>query len=318
MSSGILPWVLFGFLILALLVLDLSVFHRKAHEIRIRQALMLSAAWIALALLFGAGISVFRGHEQALSFFTAYVIEKSLSVDNLFVFLLIFSYFAVDSVYQHKVLYYGILGALIMRAVFIGVGIALIHLFHWVIYAFGAFLIFTGFRMGLQKEREVHPEQNPVLRLFRRFVPATTDFVEGSFVVRRKGRILATPLLAVLFVIETTDIVFAVDSIPAVLAVTTDPFIVYTSNIFAILGLRALYFALAGAIRLFHKLHLGLSFILVFIGVKMLLADVFKIPVVVALSVVAGILVTSVAASVLLPGKADATDVSGRRERDNR
>jgi tellurite resistance protein TerC len=306
MTSTILPWLVFNVFVLALLALDLGVFHRKAHEIKIKEALKWSAVWVTLALLFNAGILLWRGSDQAFAFFTGYIIEKSLSVDNLFVFLLIFSYFGVDSIYQHKVLFYGILGALIMRAVFIGVGVTLIHLFHWVIYVFGAFLIVTGFRMGLQKNREVHPEKNPVLRLFRRLMPTTDHYVQGRFIVTRNGKTFATPLLVVLLVIETTDIVFAVDSIPAVLAVTTDPFIVYTSNIFAILGLRALYFALAGAMRLFHKLHLGLSFILVFIGVKMLLSDVFKIPILIALSVVASILILSVAASILLPVKGDA------------
>ena len=306
MTSTILPWVVFNVFVLALLALDLGVFHRKAHEIKIKEALKWSAVWVTLAFLFNVGILLWRGSEQAFAFFTGYIIEKSLSVDNLFVFLLIFSYFGVDSLYQHKVLFYGILGALIMRAVFIGVGVTLIHLFHWVIYVFGAFLIVTGFRMGLQKNREVHPEKNPVLRLFRRLMPTTDHYVQGRFIVTRNGKTFATPLLVVLLVIETTDIVFAVDSIPAVLAVTTDPFIVYTSNIFAILGLRALYFALAGAMRLFHKLHLGLSFILVFIGVKMLLSDVFKIPILIALSVVASILILSVAASILLPVKGDA------------
>ena len=306
MTSTILPWLVFNVFVLALLALDLGVFHRKAHEIKIKEALKWSAVWVTLALLFNAGILLWRGSDQAFAFFTGYIIEKSLSVDNLFVFLLIFSYFGVDSIYQHKVLFYGILGALIMRAVFIGVGVTLIHLFHWVIYVFGAFLIVTGFRMGLQKNREVHPEKNPVLRLFRRLMPTTDHYVQGRFIVTRNGKTFATPLLVVLLVIETTDIVFAVDSIPAILAVTTDPFIVYTSNIFAILGLRALYFALAGAMRLFHKLHLGLSFILVFIGVKMLLSDVFKIPILIALSVVASILILSVAASILLPVKGDA------------
>ena len=306
MTSTILPWLVFNVFVLALLALDLGVFHRKAHEIKIKEALKWSAVWVTLAFLFNVGILLWRGSEQAFAFFTGYIIEKSLSVDNLFVFLLIFSYFGVDSLYQHKVLFYGILGALIMRAVFIGVGVTLIHLFHWVIYVFGAFLIVTGFRMGLQKNREVHPEKNPVLRLFRRLMPTTDHYVQGRFIVTRNGKTFATPLLVVLLVIETTDIVFAVDSIPAILAVTTDPFIVYTSNIFAILGLRALYFALAGAMRLFHKLHLGLSFILVFIGVKMLLSDVFKIPILIALSVVASILILSVAASILLPVKGDA------------
>jgi len=307
-SGGILPWVLFALLVAGLLAIDLGVAHRRAHSIKIREALIWTAVWIALALLFNVGIYFWRGPEQALSFFTAYVIEKSLSVDNLFVFVLIFSYFGVAPQYQHKVLFYGILGALVMRAIFIGVGVTLIHLFHWVIYVFGVFLVVTGIRMGLQKEREVHPQKNPVVRLFRRFMPVTQDYVVGKFIVRRDARTFATPLMIVVLVIESTDIVFAVDSIPAVLAVSTDPFIVYTSNIFAILGLRSLYFALAGAMRLFHKLHVGLAFILAFIGVKMVLSDVVEIPIAVALGIVAGILIVSVVASLLIPAPAQAGD----------
>jgi tellurite resistance protein TerC len=306
-SSGVLPWVLFGLLVIALLALDLGVAHRRAHKIKIREALIWTVVWISLALLFNVGIYLWHGSEQALSFLTAYVIEKSLSVDNLFVFVLIFAYFGVEAKYQHKVLFYGIVGALVMRAIFIGVGVTLIHMFHWVIYVFGAFLIVTGFRMGLQKDREVHPQKNPVVKLFRRLMPVTQDYVDGKFLVKRDGRTLATPLMVVLLVIETTDIVFAVDSIPAVLAVSTDPFIVYTSNIFAILGLRALYFALAGAMSLFHKLHVGLAFILVFIGVKMVLADVVKIPIGIALGVVGGILVVSIAASLIFPAPDSST-----------
>ena len=317
MSSGVLPWVLFGLLVIALLALDLGVAHRRAHKIKIREALIWTVVWISLALLFNVGIYLWHGSEQALSFLTAYVIEKSLSVDNLFVFVLIFAYFGVEAKYQHKVLFYGIVGALVMRAIFIGVGVTLIHMFHWVIYVFGAFLIVTGFRMGLQKDREVHPQKNPVVKLFRRLMPVTQDYVDGKFLVKRDGRTLATPLMVVLLVIETTDIVFAVDSIPAVLAVSTDPFIVYTSNIFAILGLRALYFALAGAMSLFHKLHVGLAFILVFIGVKMVLADVVKIPIGIALGVVGGILVVSIAASLIFPApdgstKPDAGSITKR------
>jgi tellurite resistance protein TerC len=316
-SSGILPWVLFGLLVVVLLAIDLGVAHRRAHNIKIREALVWTAVWISLALLFNVGIYFWRGSEQALSFLTAYVIEKSLSVDNLFVFVLIFAYFGVESKYQHNVLFYGIIGALVMRAIFIGVGVTLIHMFHWVIYVFGAFLIITGFRMGLQKDREIHPQKNPVVKLFRRLMPVTQDYVEGKFIVTRNGRRMATPLMVVLLVIESTDIVFAVDSIPAVLAVSTDPFIVYTSNIFAILGLRALYFALAGAMQLFHKLHVGLAFILVFIGVKMVLADIVKIPIGIALGVVGGILAISIAASLLLPAPEGSTTpgVDGKKKR---
>lgn len=303
MLNQILPWVLFNIFVLAMLALDLGVFHRKAHVVKIKEALVWSAVWIVLALLFNLGIYFWRGSEQALEFFTGYVIEKSLSVDNIFVFLLIFSYFRVDSLYQHKILFWGILGALLMRAVFIAAGVTLIQQFHWVVYIFGVFLILTGIKMALQKDKEIHPEKNPVLRLFRRFIPTTDQYVHGKFFVKLNGRTVATPLFVVLLVVETTDLIFAVDSIPAILAITLDPFIVYTSNVFAILGLRALYFALAGAMRLFHYLHLGLSSILVLIGAKMLIADIYKIPIVIALSVVAGILIMSVAASVVWPRK---------------
>jgi len=288
-----------------MLALDLGVFHRKAHVIKIKEALLWSAFWITLSLLFNLGIYFWRGPETALEFLTGYLIEKSLSVDNIFVFLLIFSYFRVPSLYQHKVLFWGILGALVMRAIFIATGVTLIQKFHWIIYIFGAFLILTGIKMALQKDKKIHPERNPVLRLFRRYMPVTDDYKEGKFFVKRVGRYLATPLFIVLLVIETTDVIFAMDSIPAILAITLDPFIVYTSNVFAILGLRALFFALAGLMRLFHYLHYGLSTILVFVGVKMLISNIYKIPVGIALGVVASILLISVIASVILPGKAE-------------
>ena len=312
MLNGILPWILFNIFVLAMLALDLGVFHRKAHEVKIKEAVAWSAVWIALALLFNVGVYFWRGPEQAQAFLTGYLIEKSLSVDNIFVFLLIFSYFHVDSIYQHKVLYWGILGALIMRGVFIAAGVTLIQQFHWVIYIFGAFLVLTGIRMALQKHKEIHPERNPVLKLFRRFLPTTDYYVQGKFFVKPNRRILATPLFAVLLVVETTDLIFAADSIPAILAITPDSFIVYTSNVFAILGLRALYFALAGAMRLFHYLHFGLSSILVFIGIKMLLADIYKIPIFIALSVVAGILIISVVVSVLRLRRADVSEKDKR------
>ena len=298
MKNQILQWVAFNIFVLVMLALDLGVFHRKAHVIKIKEALIWSAAWITLALLFNLGVYFWRGPETALEFFTGYLIEKSLSVDNIFVFLLIFSYFGVPPLYQHKVLFWGILGALIMRAVFIAMGITLIEKFHWTIYLFGAFLILIGMKMAVQKERKIQPERNPLLRLFRRWVPVTEDYAEGRFVVKRAGRYLATPLFIVLVAVETTDIIFAVDSIPAILAITLDPFIVYTSNVFAILGLRALYFALAGVMELFHHLHYGLSAVLVFVGIKMLITDLYKIPVSIALSVVAGILLISVMASI--------------------
>ncbi|MEK6570687.1 MAG: TerC family protein [Bacteroidota bacterium] len=314
MLSGILHWVVFNIFVLAMLALDLGVFHRKAHEVKIKEALTWSTIWIALALVFNLGIYVWRGPQPALEFLTGYLIEKSLSVDNIFVFLLIFSYFRVDSLYQHKVLFWGILGALIMRAAFIAAGVTLIQKFHWVIYIFGAFLVLTGIKMALQKDKEIHPERNPVLKLFRRFAPVTERYVEGKFFVKIDGRTFATPLFIVVLVVETTDLIFAVDSIPAILAITLDPFIVYTSNVFAILGLRALYFALAGTMRLFYYLHYGLSTILVFIGIKMLLADIYEIPVGIALSAVASILVIAVLASVVRPRKVDVPKITSNDE----
>jgi tellurite resistance protein TerC len=322
MFNQVLLWVIFNIFVLAMLALDLGVFHRKAHVVKIKEALLLSAFWITLALLFNLLVYFWRGPETALEFLTGYLIEKSLSVDNLFVFLLIFSYFRVPSLYQHKVLFWGILGALIMRAIFILTGITLIQKFHWVIYIFGAFLILSGIKIALQKDKEIHPERNPVLKLFRRFMPVTDGYEDSKFFIKRAGRLLATPLLVVLLVVETTDIFFAVDSVPAILAITLDPFIVYTSNVFAILGLRALYFALAGLMPLFHYLHYGLSAILVFVGVKMLLANIYKIPIAIALSVVASILLISVIASIIRPRKEEviptSTDPKGEKTEPDR
>jgi tellurite resistance protein TerC len=298
MQNEVLWWVAFNIFVVAMLALDLGVFHRKAHVIQIKEALGWSAAWILLSLLFNLGIYFWRGPETALEFLTGYLIEKSLSVDNIFVFVLIFSYFRIPSLYQHKVLFWGIVGALILRAIFIAGGITLMEKFHWTIYIFGGLLMATGIRMGLQKHKEIHPEKNPVLRLFRRFMPVTDDMEEGRFFVRRGGRYAATPVFITVLVVETTDLIFAVDSIPAILAITSDPFIVYTSNVFAILGLRAIYFAIAGMVQRFQYLHYGLSAILVFVGMKMLLSGVYKIPVGLALGVVAMILFVSVAASI--------------------
>jgi len=246
---------------------------------------------------------LWKGPVKALEFLAGYLIEEALSVDNLFVFLLIFSYFRVDKRYQHRVLFWGILGAIIMRAIFIGMGVALIQRFHWIIYIFGAFLVLTGIKMATQGEKELRPERNPVLKLFRKLMPVTEDYVQGRFFVRRNGQSLATPLFVVLLLVESTDLVFAVDSIPAVLAISQDPLIVYTSNIFAIMGLRSIFFALAGIIQLFHYLQYGLSIILIFVGTKMVLSNVYKIPVGIALGVVAGILAVSVLISVLWPPK---------------
>ena len=305
MTTDVLSFTLFNLFVIAMLAADLFVFHRKAHEVKLGESLCWTAFWIALALLFALGIYIWRGPVDGVSFLTGYVIEKSLSVDNIFVFILIFSFFRVDPRYQHKVLFWGILGALVMRAVFIFAGITLIRKFHWVIYLFGAFLIYTGIRMAFHRETEIHPEKNPVLRIFRRLVPITKDYRGDRFFVRENARRLATPLFIVLLFIETTDIIFAVDSIPAVIAITRNPFIVYTSNVFAILGLRALYFALAGTMRIFRFLHYGLSVILAFIGTKMLISEIYEIPVVIALGVVAGILAISVLASVLKPPRVE-------------
>ena len=297
-QNEILWWVAFNIFVVAMLALDLGVFHRRAHVIHIKEALGWSIAWILLSLLFNLGIYFWRGSETALEFLAGYLIEKSLSVDNIFVFVLIFSYFRIPFLYQHKVLFWGIVGALILRSVFIAAGITLLERFHWVIYIFGGFLIVTGLRMGLQKHKEIHPEKNPVLRLFRKFMPVTDNLEEGRFFVKQGKYHAATPLFITVLVVETTDLIFAVDSIPAILAITSDPFIVYTSNVFAILGLRALYFAIAGMIRRFQYLHYGLSAILVFVGMKMLLSGVYKIPVGVALGAVAIILLVSVMTSI--------------------
>lgn len=302
-------WVGFNIFVLAMLGLDLGVFHRKAHNVSVREAALWSVVWISLAMIFNVGIylywhnlvplSAYTNQEAALAFLTGYLIEKSLSVDNIFVFVLIFSYFAVPTVYQHRVLFWGILGALVMRAILIGLGAALIHEFHWIIYIFGAFLIFTGIRMAFHKDEEIHVGENPVVRLVRRFIPVADSYHGSSFFVRHAGKLMATPLLLVLIVVESTDLVFAVDSIPAIFAVTTDPFLVYTSNIFAILGLRSLYFLLAGVIDKFHYLKLGLAVVLTFVGVKMVIVDFYKIPTPVSLAVVAGVLTVAVIASLI-------------------
>jgi tellurite resistance protein TerC len=285
-----------------MLVLDLGIFHRRAHSVKFREALAWSAIWIALAAAFAVLVYIWHGRTAGLEFVTGYVVELSLSVDNLFVFLLIFRYFRVPAVHQHEVLFWGILGAAVMRAVFILAGVGLIRQFHWITYAFGAFLVYGGIRLCRQESVEVHPEKNPVLRLLRRWMPVTEDYEGGKFFVRRAG-LQATPLLAVLLVVETTDLLFAVDSIPAVLAITLDAFIAYTSNIFAILGLRSIYFVLAGMMKVFQFLHYGLSVVLIFIGTKMLISQYYKIPTGLALAVVAGVLIFSVLASVAHPKK---------------
>lgn len=298
MSNEIYWWIGFNGFVLLMLALDLGVFHRKSHEVSVKEALIWTGVWVGLALAFNAGLYYMRGQEVALAFLTGYLIEKSLSVDNVFVFYLIFTMCAVPREYQHRVLFWGILGALVMRAILIAAGIALMSTFHWIIYVFGAFLIFTGIKMFTAKDKHIEPEKNPVLRLFKRLMPSCDNYEKDRFFIRRHGKLLATPLLAVLVMVETTDLVFAVDSIPAILAISTDSFIVYTSNVFAILGLRALFFALAGVVKMFSYLHYGFSVILVFVGTKMMLADVVKIPIIASLGVISAVLVVSMIASV--------------------
>lgn len=306
MFGGTMGWVVFNAFLVSMIVLDALVFHRRAHKITLRESLAWTGVWVSLALLFCLGVYHYRGPELALQFLTAYLIEESLSIDNLFVFLLIFSYFRVPAEFQHKVLNLGILGALVFRLAFILAGIALIERFHWLIYVFGGILILSGINMWKNKDTKVEPDKNPVLILFRKFVPVTDHYVGGRFFVKQAGRLMATPLMVVLVVIETTDIIFAVDSVPAVIAISRDPFIVYTSNAFAIMGLRALYFTLSGLMGIFHHLHYGLSGILVFVGLKMVLSDLFHVPIVVSLGVVAGMLVVSIIASLMWPKKEEA------------
>jgi tellurite resistance protein TerC len=298
-------WIAFNVFVLGMLALDLGVFHRKAHTVSLREAGTWSTVWIALAMIFNLGIYWFWGGEIALEFLTGYVIEKSLSVDNLFVFLMIFQYFATPPEYQHRLLFWGIMGALILRAIFILTGAALLENFHWMIYVFGGFLVFTGVRMLLQREEKLEPEKNPVVRLFQHWIPLSHQYHGQKFFVRVNGKLHATLLMLVLVVIETTDVIFAVDSIPAIFAITQDPFIVYTSNVFAILGLRALYFLLAGIMEMFAYLKIGLSFVLIFVGAKMTIVDIYKIPIGVSLGVVGGILALSVLASLLVQWKAE-------------
>ena len=266
-------WIGFNLFVLAVLALDLGVFHRRSKHVSLKNALAWSAVWISLALCFCVLVYFWHGKQASLEFLTGYLIEQSLSVDNLFVFLVLFQFFKVPDEHQYKVLFWGIIGALVMRLIFIVAGVALINRFHWIIYLFGAFLVYTGFKLAFNEEEDVHPEQNPVLKLVRRFVPMTSDYVGDRFFVMQNAKRFATPLFAVLIVVETTDLLFAVDSIPAVLAITRDAFIVYTSNVFAILGLRSMYFALAGLLEYFEYLHYGLAGILVFVGTKMLLSN---------------------------------------------
>jgi len=285
--------------ILAMLAVDLGVFQRNAHAVSMKEAAIWSGVWIGLSFIFAGVVYFWQGSQLALEFLAGYLIEKALSVDNLFVFLLLFGIFAVPRAYQHRVLFWGVVGALITRGLFILVGSALMARFHWIIYVFGAFLVYTAVKLALGKDTEVHPQNNPVLRIARRYLPVTEGYEKEHFFVRRAGKLWATPLLLVLLVVESTDIVFATDSIPAVFAVSSHPFIVFTSNVFAILGLRALYFLLAGAIEQFHYLKPALSLILGFVGVKMLISEFWKIPIGVSLAVIAGLLTVAIVASLL-------------------
>ena len=304
----IIWWILFGLFILAMLALDLGLINRQAHVIRMKEAFLWTSFWISLAVIFGIGVYLVEGTTKSLEFFTAYLIEYSLSIDNIFVFLLIFKYFSLPRELEHKALFWGIILALITRLLFILTGVTLIKTFAWITYIFGAFLVFTGVKMAFSKDIEVHPDRNVAIRLLRLFSPVTKEFHGARFFVRQNGGIMATPMLAIVLVLESTDILFAVDSIPAVLAVSKDPFIVYTSNVFAILGLRSLFFALAGLMRLFHHLHYGLAAILSFVGIKMLLEEIYHFPITISLLIISLLLALSILSSLLWPEKKSPPD----------
>jgi len=304
MAVSIYFWIGFHVFIFFMLALDLGIFNRKEHKVPVKEAVIWSAVWISLALLFDLFIFFEFGKTKALEFITGYVIEYSLSVDNIFVFILIFTYFSVQEKYQHKILFWGIMGALVMRGIFIFAGVALITKFHWIILIFGGFLVFTGIKMLFQKETQVDPEKNPVVRFFRKFLPVTDELHGGRLLVRLNHKLYATPLFLVLLVIESSDLIFAVDSIPAILAISHDRFIVYTSNIFAILGLRSLYFAISGIMGYFRYLKTGLAFVLTFVGLKMLASFInFEIPIILSLAVIISILLISILASVIIKKK---------------
>ncbi len=296
-------WIAFNVFVLIMLALDLGVFHRTSKEVKIKEALLWTSLWVSLAFLFNVFVYYYFGKEKAFEFFTGYLIEKSLSVDNIFVIILIFSFFNVPASYQHKVLFWGILGALVLRVIFILAGVELIQQFHWLIYIFGAFLVYTGIRILTQGDLKIDPDKNPVVKLVRKIFPVTSTFEGDNFFIRREGRLWATPLFVVVIVIEVTDLIFAVDSIPAILSISDDPFIVYTSNVFAILGLRSLYFAVAGIEKYFKYLKYGLSAILIFIGVKMCIVDIYKIPIEISLAFIVLSLSLAVLASMALQQK---------------
>lgn len=304
MTTEIYFWIGFVVFLALMLAIDLGIFHRKSHTVTFKESLGWTLVWIMLAMMFAAIVYFWKGSEKAIEFITGYVIELSLSVDNLFIFILVFSYFRVPQQYQHKVLFWGILGALVMRVIFIFAGVALISKFHWIIYIFGAIIIISGIKMLFQKDKKIEPEKNPLIRFVKKMIPVTHEYHGDSFFIKLKnGAWAATPLFIVLVFIEITDLIFAIDSIPAILAITTDTFIVFTSNAFAILGLRSLYFALAGMLNLFRFLHIGLSLVLIFIGLKMVLSDIYKVPIEYALLIVLSILLTSISASLILKKK---------------
>lgn len=294
-------WAGFSLFVLVMLSLDLGVFHREVKEVTYREAILWSAIWIGMALTFNLVIFFWRGQSVALQFLTGYLIEKSLSIDNIFIFVLIFSSFGVPAAYQQRVLIWGVIGAIVMRGALILVGVELIAAFHWILYLFGAFLVVTGIRMAIHQQREIHPDQNPLVRLARRLVPVTPGYEGSRFLVRRHGQRWVTPLLIVLLIIESTDLIFALDSIPAIFAITLDPFIVFTSNVFAILGLRSLYFLLGGSVQRFTYLKYGLAAVLTFVGAKMLVAGVYVVPVILSLAVIIALLAVSILASLMVP-----------------
>lgn len=300
MDTPLIFWIIFNAFVLIMLALDLGVFHRKIHEVSLKEALTWTFVWVFLAMVFNVIIYFWRGQQQALEFFTGYLVEKALSIDNIFVFIMIFSYFHIPSKYQHKVLFWGIIGALIMRVIFIFAGVALIEKFHFTIYIFGALLLFTGYKMFSHNNSKIDPDKNPSIRFFKKFMPVTPELHDDKFFVKLDGRRFATPLFLVLILIETTDLIFAVDSIPAILAITQDHFIVYTSNVFAILGLRSLYFALAGVVHRFWLLSYGLAIVLIFVGIKMVMIDLYKIPIEWSLLFIATVITTSILLSLKL------------------
>jgi tellurite resistance protein TerC len=292
-------WIGFIAVVLVMLALDLGVFHRTAHEVTLKEALVWSCVWVAMSLTFAVGVYVWFGPDRALEYVTGYVIEKALAIDNIFVFVVIFSTFAIPTVYQHRVLFWGIIGALGMRAGFILAGTAVLQRFHWAIYVFGGVLIFTGIKLLVQRDSDPEPEKSPFVKLVRKLLPLKADYRGPHFVVKEKGKRYATPLLLALVVVEVSDVIFALDSIPAIFAITKDPFIVFTSNIFAILGLRSMYFLLASVVKMFVYLKIGLSMVLIFVGVKMALIDFVKVPILASLGIIAAILGTSIGASIL-------------------